>query len=140
VEVATLRERRAMKEALAVVVFRCGKECAGSLRARTFEPPAQLVVIREHTAQIRREAGHRLRFALKQMFEEPGRPAHRLARVVEDVVEARKPLDEKLREELDARRVTQVESVDLQALSERRKIRLLRVAIRRIDRKARRDD
>ena len=108
--------------------------------ARPFEHPAQLVMTREHGSQVRRKRGDRLSFPRQQVLKESRRPTHRLARVVENVVEARQPLGEKSREQLHARRVAQIQPVDLQPLPKRREIRLSRIAVGGIDRKARRDD
>jgi len=98
------------------------------------------VVTREHVLQSRRERGDRLGFPCQQVLKKSRRATHRLARVVENVVEARQAFGEKSREEFDARRVAQVQPVDLQPLPVRGGIRLPRIAVGGIDRKARRDD
>src|SRR5262245_51650621 len=95
-----------------------GNERVGG-RGRVSECVAQLVVACEGAAQClwkRRDGG---RFARQQVLEESCRPPHRLAGVVQDVVESRQALGEESREQLDARRVSQIQAVNLQALAER---------------------
>ena len=48
----------------------------------------------------------------------------------------RQAFEQKPREDLDARRMTQIEAVDLQAAAKLGVVRLLRVALHRVDRKA----
>ena len=74
------------------------------------------------------------------MAEEAGRAAHGLAGIVEDEVEPRQSFAEPAREQLDARRVPQVDAVHLQPVAERGVVGLLRVARRGVDREARGDD
>ena len=74
------------------------------------------------------------------MAIELGRPAHGLARVVDDEVEAVARLVQVLAEGLDARRVPQVEPEDLEAIAPLREVRLLRVARGRVAREAGRHD
>jgi hypothetical protein len=97
-------------------------------------------VAREHPAPLAGKRRERRRLGREQMTKEAGRPPHGLARVVQDVVEPRQPFREKPREQLDARCVPQIEAEDLQPLAKLREIRLLRVAARGVDGKARRDD
>src|SRR5260370_7974198 len=74
------------------------------------------------------------------MLKETCRSTHGLARVVEKVVQPRQPLDQESREEFDARGMTQIETVDLEPLAEGGEIRLLRIPVGPVDRKARGDD
>ena len=74
------------------------------------------------------------------MLEETRRPAHGLAGIVDDVVEPRQTLDQEPCEQFDARSMPQIETVDLQAPAEGRKIGLPGVAVGGIDGKTRGDD
>ncbi len=74
------------------------------------------------------------------MTVELGRPAHGLAGVVDDEVEAIAGRVEVLAEGLDARRVPQVEPEDLEPISPDVEVGLLRVARRRVAREAGRHD
>jgi hypothetical protein len=71
---------------------------------------------------------------------EVGRPAHRLARVVDDEVEPVARREQVRAERLDARRVPQVEPEDLEPLAPVGEVGLLRVARRGVAREARGDD
>ena len=70
-------------------------------------------MLRERAAQCGRQRARTLRLALQQMAEEAGGTADRLAGIVEDEVEAGQPFSEPAREQLDARRMAQVEAMDL---------------------------
>ena len=74
------------------------------------------------------------------MLVEVGRTPHGLAGVVDDEVEAIARGQQLAAERLDARRVAQVESEDLEAIAPLGEVRLLRVARRGVAREARRDD
>src|SRR4051812_32363526 len=74
------------------------------------------------------------------MLKKSRRPAHRLTSIVENVVEARQSLEQKPREDLDARRMPQIEPVNLQPIAKAGEVRLLRVTIRGVDRKSGGDD
>src|SRR6185312_11683715 len=74
------------------------------------------------------------------MLEKPRRPPNRLARVIEDVVEPWQPLEQKSGEDLNTRRMAQIQPVNLQPLAELREVGLLGVSLRRIDREASGDD
>ena len=84
----------------------------------------------------RRDAG----LTRHQMVVEPGGPAHRLAGVVHDEVEALEAGEHLPAEGLDARRVPQVDAVDGETIAPRGEVGLARVALRGIVRKARRGD
>ena len=74
---------------------------------------------------------------------ELGRPAHRLAGVVDDEVEPLTPVvpgQQEVAERLDARRVAQIEAEDLEPVGPRVEVGLARVAHRRVARKARGHD
>src|SRR6202011_2287210 len=102
--------------------------------------PPQLVVIRERTPPALGKGGDRFGFFGEKVLEEARRPAHGLARVIENVVEPWQSLHQEPREELDARGMPQIETVDLQTLVKDRVIRLLRVPVGRVDGKAGGDD
>ena len=88
-------------------------------------------------------SGHPVRrggLAVEHVAVELGRPAHRLAGVVDDEVEAVPRLVQVLAEGLDARRVPQVEAEDLEPVAPRAEVRLLRVARGRVAREAGRHD
>jgi hypothetical protein len=97
-------------------------------------------VVRERPAQLHGERRERAGFLVEQVPEEPGGAAHGLTGIVQNVVESRQALEEKAGEDVDARRMPQVEPVDLQAFTERREIGLLRVAVRGVHGKSSGDD
>ena len=71
---------------------------------------------------------------------EVGRTPNRLAGVVDDEIQAVARLQQLRAERFDARRMTQIEPEDLEAMSPVSEVRLARVPIRRVARKACRDD
>ena len=88
-------------------------------------------------------SGHAVRrggLALEHVAIELGRPAHRLAGVVDDEVEAVPRLVQVLAEGLDARRVPQVEAEDLEPVAPLAEVGLPRVARGRVAREAGRHD
>src|ERR1700733_247607 len=74
------------------------------------------------------------------MLEKTRRAAHGLAGVVQNVVEPRQPFGQESREYFDARRMPQIEPMDLQAPAKLRKIGFFRVAAGCVDRKTRGHD
>ena len=116
-------------------------------RARHARGPAvvrerrpQLLVIAHERALDVGHVARRSLLALEEVGVEAGRPAHGLAGVVELEVEARERRVEPLAEELDARRVAQVDAVDREPVLPVREVRLARVARRRVAREARAGD
>ena len=87
--------------------------------------------------------GHRVGRRLLELEHVPvevRRPAHGLARVVDDEVEPVARLVQVPAELLDARRVTQIEAEDLEPIAPVVEVGLLRVPGRRVPRKPRRHD
>ena len=108
--------------------------------ARGADAPAQFVVIGERAAPILGQQIQRLGLPGEQMREKPRRAAHGLAGVVHQVIQPRQALGEELREQLDARRMAQVQAMNLQPRAKARKVGLLRVALGCIHGKACGDD
>ncbi len=94
----------------------------------------------ERCGPCRRQRRARRRFPFEQMSEKAGRPAHGLAGVVEEVIESRQPSDQEPREQLDARGVAQVETMDLQSVAKIGVIGFGRIPVGGVDGKARRHD
>ena len=101
---------------------------------------AQPFVGAQQPAHVRRHPVERRRLPFHHVGVEIGRPPHRLARVVDDEVEARAGGEQVTAERFDAGRVAQVEAEDLQPVAPVGKIRFARVARGGIARKARRHD
>ena len=101
---------------------------------------AQAFVVTHDVADVRRQRGKRSRFAFHHVGVEPRRAAHRLAGVVDDVVEARARGQHLVAERLDARRMAQIQSEHLQAMAPLVEVGLLCIALRRIARETRGDD
>ena len=100
---------------------------------QSFVRSNQLAHVLGHRRQRRRLPFHHVAI-------EVGRPAHGLARVVDDEVEARAGGEQLAAERLDARRVAQIEAEDLEAMSPLAEVGLAGVPLRRVARKPRRDD
>jgi hypothetical protein len=83
------------------------------------------------------EVGGRTRLGGQQVLVETRRTTHGLAGVVDDEVEARKRVVDEAREDLDARRMAQIEAVDVQPVLPLVEVGLARVAQRRVLREAR---
>jgi len=139
IEVAPLRERRAVQEPLAPSCRRRDERAATLIR-RSLENPAQFAVTGERIPKCLRKGGDRFSFPCKKVLEETRRSTHGLARIIEYVVEARQSLEEKPREELDTWGVPQIETVNLQTPAKCRKIPLLRIPVGSVDGKARGHD
>src|SRR5688572_10180915 len=90
--------------------------------------------------QSLRRSGQRSPFPLDHVLVELRRPPHRLARIVDDEVEPRAPLQQLPAERLHARRMAQIQPEDLQPVPPVVEIRLARIPPRRIPRKPRRHD
>ena len=90
--------------------------------------------------QLRRQVGMGAGLEVEQVRIEGRRPAHRLAGVVDQDVEAAEAPFEVPREDLDRRRVAQVEPVDLEAVLPLREVALARVALGGVVGKARGGD
>ncbi len=129
-----------MQQPFAVIRRRRGDQSAGVVRPRSLQGAQQFIVTRKRAAPLLGKRGGRFGFAGKKVLEETRRTAHGLAGVVENVVEPRQPLEQKSREDFDARSMPQVEAVDLQTRAEGRKIRFPRIAVGGIHRKAGGDD
>src|SRR6202167_3869597 len=111
IQIAPLRERRAVQEPLAVQLRGRREQRAVTVRLRSLQGPAQLVVTRERTARGCGRRGEPLGFSRQKVLEETGRASHGLAGVIDDVVEPWQSLGQESREQLDARRVPQIETV-----------------------------
>ena len=74
------------------------------------------------------------------MLVELGRTAHRLARIVDDEIETVTRPQQLGAERLDARRMTQIEAEDLEAVAPLGEVGFGGVAGGRVAREARRDD
>ena len=97
-------------------------------------------VVAEQPLHLGRERVLGCELGLQHVPVEVGRPAHRLAGVVDDVVEAVVGRQEVVAERLDARRVAQVEPVDLEPVVPVAEVGLLRVAGGGVAREAGRHD
>src|SRR5581483_4213883 len=98
------------------------------------------LVAGEEPSLRRRQRPRRLDLAAHQMIVEADRATDGLACVVQDDVEAVVVREELPTERLDARRVTEVDAVDREAIAPLREVGLARVAIGGVPREARRHD
>ena len=101
---------------------------------------SQALVCSEQPAHL---SGHRARsrrLVLQHVPVELGRPAHRLAGVVDDEVQARPARAQVRAEGLDARCVAQIEAEDLEPGDPELEVGLLRIPGRGVTRKSRRHD
>ena len=103
----------------------------------------QVGIRRNHGRQKRRQCRRvtlQFQFAFAHVCVELGRATHCLARVVDYEVEPVVCAQQVPAELLDRRRVSQVEAVDLEAVTPLGKVALLRVALGRVTRKSCRHD
>src|SRR5688572_32657971 len=107
---------------------------------RQFRVLAQTFVGPDEPARV---LGHRLqrrRLPVHHVAVEIGRAAYRLARVIDDEVEARTGGQQLAAERLDARRVPQIEPEDLETVSPVGEIGLARISLSGVAGEARGDD
>ena len=99
---------------------------------------AQPLVGAEQLARVRGELAERCALALHHVLVEVGRTTDRLTRVVDDEVEPVARGEQLVTERLDARRVPQIETEDLETITPLGEVGLLRVARSGVAREARR--
>ena len=102
--------------------------------------PTHSFVAADQSAHVLRHLTERRRLTCHHVRVEVRWPAHGLAGVVDDEVQAVAGIEQLAAERLDARRVTEVETEDLESMSPLGKIGFIRVPHRRIARKTCRDD
>src|SRR5258708_40212474 len=117
IQVAPLRERRAVPQPLAVLA-RDGNQCAVIVPMLSLDAPAQFIVAGERLPPEIGQGAERLAFASQQVLKKTRRAAHGLTGIVQNVIQPRQPLEQELRKELDARGVPQIQTMNLQALPE----------------------
>jgi hypothetical protein len=81
--------------------------------AWALERTPQFIVIASGNPASGRQARPWIRPRAEQVLKKTRRPTHGLAGIVQDVIEPRQPFEQEPREQLDARRMAQIEAMNL---------------------------